>query len=116
MSSQDRPPKGQNRRGGKREGAGRPRGRKGGGAAFKELRELARAQTEDAILRIVDMMRTSDDPRLRLSAAKVILDRAFGKPRKGRIDLFGKRGYHGNQSIHPRHEPRSRPSGAPGQL
>ena len=81
MPRKDRPPKGQNPRGGKREGAGRPRGSSGRGAAFKHLRQLARSRTEEGLLTIVNIMRTAKDARLRLAAAKAILDRGFGKPR-----------------------------------
>ena len=81
----DRPPKGQNPWGGKREGAGRPPGPNGRGAAFKHVRELARSYTEEAFLTIVDIMRTSEDAWLRLDCAKEILDRAFGKPREGQV-------------------------------
>ena len=85
MPRQDRPPKGQNPRGGKREGAGRPPGPNGRGAAFKHLRELARSYTEEAVLTIVEMMRTAEDPWVGLACAKAILDRGFGKPRKGEV-------------------------------
>jgi hypothetical protein len=81
----DRPPKGQNPRGGKREGAGRPPGPNGRGAAFKHVRELARSHAEEAFLTIVDIMRTSEDAWLRLDCAKAILDRAFGKPREAQV-------------------------------
>ena len=78
----NRPPKGQNPRGGKREGAGRPPGPNGRGAAFKHLRDLAQSGTEEAVLTIADMMNDKSNPaRLRLAAAKAILDRGFGKPR-----------------------------------
>ena len=80
----DRPPKGQNPRGGKREGAGRPPGPNGRGAAFKHLRELARSYTEEAVLTI-DTMRKSKDGWLRLACANAILDRGFGKPREGQV-------------------------------
>ena len=62
-----RPPRGQNPRGGKREGAGRPRGP----TAFKHLRDLAQSGTEEAIGTIADMMNDESNPaRLRLAAAK----------------------------------------------
>ena len=82
----NRPPKGQNPRGGKREGAGRPPGPNGRGAAFKHLRELARSYTEEAVLTIVSIMRNSkEDGRLRLACANAILDRGYGKPREGEV-------------------------------
>jgi hypothetical protein len=85
MPRKNRPPKGQNPRGGKREGAGRPPGPNGRGAAFKHLRELARSYTEEAVLTIVNIMRKSRDDRLRLDCANAILDRGFGKPREGEV-------------------------------
>jgi len=85
MLPKNRPPQGQNPRGGRREGAGRPPGPNGRGAAFKHLRELARSCTEEAFLTIVKLMRTSKDQRRRLACAKVILDRAYGKPRAGQV-------------------------------
>jgi hypothetical protein len=74
MPRTNRPPKGQNPHGGKREGAGRPRGPNGRGAAFKHLRELARSHTEQA-----------KDERLCLACANAILDRGYGKPREGDV-------------------------------
>jgi hypothetical protein len=85
MPHKNRPPKGQNPRGGKREGAGRPPGPIGRGAAFKHLRELARSHTEEAVLTIVNIMRKSKDGWLRLACANAILDRSFGKPRQGEV-------------------------------
>jgi len=77
-----RPPRGQNPRGGKREGAGRPRGP----TAFKHLRDLAQSGTEEAVLTIADMMNDKSNPaRLRLAAAKAILERGYGKPRKAEM-------------------------------
>jgi hypothetical protein len=85
MPRKSRPPKGQNPRGGKREGAGRPPGPNGRGAAFKHLRELARSHTEEAVLTIVNIMHKSKDEWLRLACANAILDRGFGKPREGQV-------------------------------
>lgn len=86
MPRKNRPPKGQNPHGGKREGAGRPPGPNGRGAAFKHLRELARSHTEDAIQTIVNIMHNkSNDAWVRLACAKAILDRAFGKPLEGQV-------------------------------
>jgi hypothetical protein len=76
-----RPPGGQNPRGGKREGAGRPRGP----TAFKHLRDLARSRTEEGVLTIATVMRTSNNARLRLACAKAILDLGWGKPRKAEV-------------------------------
>jgi hypothetical protein len=85
MPPKNCPPKRQNPRGGKREGAGRPPGPNGRGAAFKHLRELARSHTEEAVLTVVDLMRTSKDEWLRLACANTILDRGFGKTREGQV-------------------------------
>jgi hypothetical protein len=85
MPRTNRPPKGQNPHGGKREGAGRPRGPNGRGAAFKHLRELARSHTEQAFLKIVNIMDNSKDDRLCLACANAILDRGHGKPREGEV-------------------------------
>jgi len=77
-----RPPRAQNPHGGKREGAGRPRGP----TAFKHLRELAQSGTEEAIGTIADMMNDESNPaRLRFAAIKVILERGWGKPPKGEV-------------------------------
>ena len=85
MPRKNRPPKGENPRGGKREGAGRPPGPNGRGAAFKHLRELARSHTEQAVLKIVNIMNKSKDERLCLACANAILDRGFGKPREEQV-------------------------------
>ena len=86
MPRTNRPPKGQNPHGGKREGAGRPPGPNGRGAAFKHLRELARSYTEEAVLTIVSIMHNSkEDGWLLLACAKTILDRGHGKPREGQV-------------------------------
>ena len=85
MSRQDHPTKGQNRRGGKREGAGRPPGPNGRGAAFKHVRELARSHAAEAVLTIVSIMRKSEDGWLSLACANAILDRAFGKPPEAEV-------------------------------
>jgi len=46
---------------------------------------LARSHAEEALLTVVDLLRTSKDERLRLACANTILDRAFGKPREGEV-------------------------------
>src|SRR5271170_4755999 len=48
-------------------------------AAPKEVRELARTYTEDAINRLVFWMK-SDDPRASVAASNSLLDRGYGKP------------------------------------
>jgi hypothetical protein len=85
MPRKNRPPKGTNPHGGKREGAGRPPGRHGRGAASKHVRELARSHTEESVLTIVNIMHTSTNARLRLACANALLDLGFGKPRQGQV-------------------------------
>src|SRR3954453_7477858 len=45
----------------------------------KEVVELARQFTTEAIMRLADWVR-SDDPRASIAAAQVLLDRGWGKP------------------------------------
>jgi hypothetical protein len=45
-----------------------------------ELGELAGAYTETALETIVHLLETSEDERVRLAAAREILDRAYGRP------------------------------------
>lgn len=45
-----------------------------------ELREIARAYTEEAVLKLADVMRTSDNPTAIIAAANALLDRGHGKP------------------------------------
>jgi hypothetical protein len=86
MPGKNRPPKGQNPRGGKREGAGRPRGANGRGTPLKHIRELAQSHTEEGVLTIANMMRDeSNNARVRFAAAKAILDLGWGKPRKAEV-------------------------------
>src|SRR5271170_3152838 len=56
--------------------SGNPGGRIG---VPKEVRELARTHTEDAINRLVFWMK-SDDPRASVAASNSLLDRGYGKP------------------------------------
>lgn len=64
-------------KGGKREGAGRPPGSPN--KVKQSLRELAREYTDDALQTLLTAMRTGDTTSARVSAAKEILDRGYGK-------------------------------------
>ena len=63
------------KQGGKRSGAGRP---KGSTSIPHELREIAQKHTKDAITAIVEIMQDSGHPQ-RLKAAEAILARGHGK-------------------------------------
>ncbi len=65
-------------RGGKREGAGRPKGAVNVRTAT--LRELARAHTDEAIGALVTVLRQSESDAAIVSAANALLDRGYGKP------------------------------------
>lgn len=69
-------------RGGKRPGAGRPKGSKD--RATREqgatIAEMARAHTSTALMTLVKIARDGESEAARVSAANAILDRGFGKP------------------------------------
>jgi hypothetical protein len=46
------------------------------------MRELAQSYTEEAIEALVDIMRTAEEPRDRLLAINILLDRGYGKPKE----------------------------------
>jgi len=55
---------------------------------FFEVVKLARANTPEAITRVVEIMRTADRASDRLKAAEIILDRGLGKaPQQVNVDL-----------------------------
>lgn len=65
-------------RGGKREGAGRPKGALN--KATLDVREAAQSFTEEALSTLAGIMRSEAQPAAaRVSAAKEILDRGHGK-------------------------------------
>jgi hypothetical protein len=65
-------------RGGKREGAGRPKGALN--KATLDVREAAQAFTEDALTVLASIMKAEEQPAAaRVSAAKELLDRGHGK-------------------------------------
>jgi hypothetical protein len=52
--------------------------RTGSRKRIRELRDLPRLHTEEAVSRLVDLMR-SDDPGVSVAACQVLLDRGWGK-------------------------------------
>lgn len=71
-------------RGGKREGAGRPKGSRS--AATKDeianLSEMAKMHSPDALEALVKIAKDGESEAARVSAANSILDRAYGKPQQ----------------------------------
>lgn len=65
-------------RGGKRDGAGRPRGALN--KATKDIREAAQEFSAQALQVLVNVATTGESEAARVSAANAILDRAHGKP------------------------------------
>lgn len=61
-------------------GAGRPKGATNKRLGEEELKRLARRNCRAAIKRIRDIMDNGEDDKVRLSAAREMLDRGFGKP------------------------------------
>lgn len=71
----------QSSHGGRRPGAGRPKG--AANKATKDVREAAQAFTSDALNTLASIMRDDDQPAAaRVSAASAILDRGHGKPKQ----------------------------------
>ena len=68
--------------GGYRKGAGRPAGSKSRADAddTKNLSDIARSHTEQAINTLVDITKNGRTDAARVSAANAILDRGYGKP------------------------------------
>lgn len=67
--------------GGKRAGAGRPKGTPN--KATASIRDAARSYTEDALRTLVEVMNDKEQPgRARVGAANAILDRGYGKPKQ----------------------------------
>lgn len=69
-------------RGGKRPGAGRPKGSRDTATVEQKatLEELARAHTPLALQTLADVAAASESDAARVSAAQAILDRGYGKP------------------------------------
>lgn len=69
--------------GGKREGAGRPKGSIKNIASYAEklhIGELAREHTKMAINTLVELAESAENENVRVSAAGQILDRGYGRP------------------------------------
>jgi hypothetical protein len=66
--------------GGRRPGAGRPKGSKN--RANKELRDLARTYTNDALETLAGIAQNGESEAARVQASVALLDRAWGKPRQ----------------------------------
>lgn len=68
-------------KGGKREGAGRPKGSLN--KATADVKQAAQAFTTDAISTLAEIMRSPEHPAAaRVSAANALLDRGHGKPKQ----------------------------------
>lgn len=69
-------------RGGKRPGAGRPKGAKDRltREAGATLSDLARQHTAAALQTLVDIAKDGESEAARVSAANALLDRGYGKP------------------------------------
>ena len=74
------------RRGGRREGAGRPAGAPN--KLTRPLKELAAQYTEDSIHTLVALRDHAESEQVRLQAANSLLDRGHGRPRQ-ELDLNG---------------------------
>jgi hypothetical protein len=76
--------------GGKREGAGRPKGRRNKVTA--DIKEIAQSFGEEAITQLVEIMRDGEaPPAARVAATKEILDRGYGKAKQD-VELTGANG------------------------
>lgn len=75
-------------RGGKREGAGRPKGARDKltREAGATLSEMARAHTDDALKTLAQIAVSGESEAARVSAANALLDRGYGKPSQS-VDL-----------------------------
>jgi hypothetical protein len=65
--------------------SGNPSGRAN---AFEQVRALARQHSPEAFQTLVELMRLTDEPIVRLRAAEQILDRAFGRPAQA-VEILG---------------------------
>src|SRR5690625_3284234 len=70
------------KRGGRRPGAGRPKGAraKARGEPRVRLQELARAHTQTALDALVPEATSSESDSAKVAAANALLDRGYGKP------------------------------------
>lgn len=71
-------------RGGKRPGAGRPKGRRDTATIEQKatIEELARSHSSIAIQVLVTIATSGESEAARVSAANAILDRGYGKPKQ----------------------------------
>ncbi|WP_131754089.1 hypothetical protein [Burkholderia vietnamiensis] len=76
-------------KGGKRPGAGRPPGRPNKVTA--DIKALAQVHAESAIRELATILTTSENDQARISAAKELLDRGFGKATQ-HAEITGKDG------------------------
>lgn len=72
-------------RGGKREGAGRPKGSVS--AARRDLAAMAKDHAETALAVLAEIATAGTSESARVSAATAILDRAYGKPIQGTVEI-----------------------------
>lgn len=70
------------KRGGKRPGAGRPKGSRDTATVEQKatLEELARSHAPTALDALVNVYQNSESDSARVSAASAVLDRGYGKP------------------------------------
>ena len=66
--------------GGKRDGAGRPKGALN--LIARPVKELAAEQSEASIERLIQLRDHAESEQVRFAAAKELLDRAHGRPRQ----------------------------------
>jgi len=71
-------------RGGKREGAGRPKGSRSAATSeqIATISELARMHADMAVTALAQIAQSGESEAARVSAANALLDRAFGKPQQ----------------------------------
>lgn len=67
-------------RGGKRPGAGRPKGSLN--KATADIREAAQVYTGEALEKLAEIMRAGESEAARVAAIRELLDRGHGKPRQ----------------------------------
>ncbi|HEX9743405.1 MAG TPA: hypothetical protein VGA17_11525 [Nitrospiraceae bacterium] len=81
------------KRGGKRPGAGRPKGSRDTATIEQRgtIEELARANSPTAMATLVTIATTGESEAARVSAANSILDRGYGKPMQA-MEHSGKNG------------------------
>lgn len=76
--------------GGKREGAGRPKGSRNKVTA--DIKEIAQSFGQEAITHLVEIARDGDAPHAaRVAAIREVLDRGYGKAKQG-IEMTGEDG------------------------